>query len=154
MRSLVFVAAVLGAVAIAPVGAATPPDSFAVAGLRVTPPILNFGAVAQGETRERTFSVTNIGSEPQLFTSMGVTSGFPLFTMDFSTFGSPTCPLTGAAVPVFLQPGDTCTVTVTAAPTSSTLPGTYEGEALLGRFIDADFTTEPKVIVPMTVIVR
>jgi hypothetical protein len=150
MRSLVFLAALLGAVAIAPIGAATPPDSFAVDGLRVTPPILNFGAVAQGETRERTFSVTNTGSEPVLFTRMGVPDGLPLLRMDFSTFGSETCPLTGAAVPVFLQPGDTCEVTVFAEPISSTLPGTYGGAAVLGEHSP----TVDKVIVPLTVIVR
>jgi hypothetical protein len=149
MRSLVFLAALLGAVAMAPAGASAPPDAFAATGLRVMPPILNFGAMAQGETRVRTFSVTNTGSEPEAFTVMGVTVGFPLFMWDYSTFYD-TCPLTGGGVPVFLQPGDTCTVTVFAAPTSSTSPGTYEGQFYLGTHTP----TVDKVIVPMTVIVR
>jgi hypothetical protein len=147
MRFLFFLAVVLVAAVIAPASVATPPDTFAAPGLRVTPPILNFGAVARGETRERTLSVTNVGSEPADFSVIGVSAGFPLFTWDFFNFLD-TCPLTGPGAGVLLLPGETCKLTVIAAPDSSTLPGRYEGQFRFGT------STQAAVLVPLRVIVR
>ena len=131
-----------------PASAAGPPGAFAAPGLRVTPPIINFGSVARGDTRDRTVSITNTGSEPADFSRMGPALPFPLFSWNIGTFLD-NCPLQGPAVPEFLMPGDTCTLTLIAQPGSNVAPGRYNGTFVIGVYQGPDL-----VVVPLSVLVR
>jgi Abnormal spindle-like microcephaly-assoc'd, ASPM-SPD-2-Hydin len=105
---------------------------------------MDFGAVAVGETRERTLSITNVGSEPAVFSVIGVSSGSQHFTWNFGDFLQ-TCPLTG---PVLLSPGERCELTVIAQPATSSGPGTpHEGTFRIGNFT----TGETLVLIPLAV---
>jgi hypothetical protein len=151
MRSVVFLVGVLAAVVVVPASVATPPGSLAGPGVRVAPPVVHFGSVARGESRERRFSITNVGNEPLEFSRIAI-PGFPVFTWrgqsDFFEFLE-NCPLVGPAVPVNLLPGDTCKVTVIAQPAASLAPGRYQGQFAVGTLGADDF-----VHVPLTVLVR
>ena len=112
----------------------------------MAPPVIHFGAVARGETRARTFSITNKGENPSTFSVIRV-FGFSLFTWNYATFLD-ACPLTGPGAGVFLSPGDTCSLTVIAQPTHHA-PGRYEGaDMTLGTLLEIN------VRVPFTLIVR
>jgi hypothetical protein len=136
-------AVVLIACVFVPASLADPPGTFAAPGLRVTPPQLEFGAVALGQTRERTVTITNVGTEAAVFSIMGPSTGFPIFNWNFTSFLE-TCPLMGG---VFLSPGEMCTFTVTAQPPTSSEPGTYEGTFRIGDLA----TGQAHVLVPLAV---
>jgi hypothetical protein len=133
---LAFLAALLVAGVIAPASAADPPGSFAAPGLRVTPPILHFGSIGPVEARQRTFTITNTGTDPVHFSSSSNQVPF-----DQAGF----CPM--------LMPGESCTLTVIAKSRwvfsgfiFDIPPGTYESQ------VDLFVPLHERVIsVPVTV---
>jgi hypothetical protein len=145
--------AVATAVAFAAPVAAAP--NYTIDGLRVTPPIGEFGGVkvdsCHWETAEgckfRTFTITNVGSEPVLFGGFGVHSpvsdvGFdPRFPDEESCEWLPLVEVGGQRYKS-LAPGEACEVIVAMAPTT-----VGRVERTLDAFSDDQFS--PILIVPL-----
>jgi len=107
----------------APVGAAA---NYTIDGLRVTPPIGQFGGVQIGSCaiqslegcRIRTFTLTNVGSEPILFGQFDLQSPVSDVSVGGSTCGAgflPVVEVDGQRY-LLLAPGEACEITIGMSP--------------------------------------
>lgn len=118
--SLVIVAAAAAAALGAGGAGAAAPELQVAAGLRVTPPLLEFGAVRPGQSRARSVRITNVGDAVIWIDGLGVDGPGTAFGLALPQ----TCGLT-------LEPGSTCVVSVSASFNAFPSVGRQQGALIV-----------------------
>ena len=155
VRASVLAALIAGVAAVLAAAVfASPPGSFAAPEIRVSPPIVNFGSVAAGDTKVRMVSITNISDHSIRIASYGISQPPPyaLFQWRQPNDEWPPCPEIVGPDRADLLPGTTCRAPLYVEPPSGQAPGTYEASFQLAWW--NNLVSEPLLSVPLTVKVR